>query len=298
MSILTLIIIIMLFKVILSVAFVTLLERKWLGSLQRRIGPNVIGYYGILQPILDGVKLILKENIIIKNVFSHIIPSILVFVFGLLIYNFLPHKNIIILNTNLSLLYIFGISTLGIYGILLGGYYSNSKYGLLGSLRGISQLISYEVSIGFVIISLILITDSLNINEYLYNQLYISNIWINVYGYILLLICILAETNRTPFDLLEAESELVAGFLVEYSSITFVFYYLAEYTMILVWCYLGSLFYSVNVIITLLLFIILRGTLPRLKYNQLIWLGWLLILPLSIIIYLYYYSLYFLFNLQ
>lgn len=295
--------IIILIPIILSIALITLAERKIMGSIQRRIGPNVVGIFGLIQPITDGIKLILKEGILpIKTSnFYFTIAPLSTFLISLLLWLVIPFKlGIIIVDLDLSILFIFALSTLTIYGILYGGWSSESKYGYIGAIRATAQLISYEVSIGIILISIIAITNSINLHDQYFKQI-ITPIILTLWPiFILFFISLLAETNRTPFDLLEAESELVAGFLVEYSSIIFVAYYLAEYSMILFWSFLlTSLFlpsFFLSYLLFIFLFIWVRASLPRLRYDQLMKLGWASILPLSISSFLFFSSFIFLFN--
>jgi len=276
---------IILLIIIINIAYLTLYERKLLALGQKRIGPNIIGFYGILQPLFDGIKLILNETIlpIKSNIIQLILSPIWLLFITLILWIVLPFNiNIYNYNNNYDLLYIFALSSLTIYGILYGGFFSHSKYSFISTLRAITQLISYEISIGLLFIPIVIINKSLNIYIITYNQILYYNIYSNIIPYLLIFISILAETNRTPFDLLEAESELVSGYLTEYSSILFVFYYLAEYSMILLWSFLLYNLYSIHYIINLSLFIIFRGILPRFKYNSLILLGWYHILPITI----------------
>lgn len=285
--------ILILLIIIMNIAYLTLYERKLLSIGQKRIGPNIIGYYGILQPLWDGIKLILNETILpIKaNMLELIISPIWLLLITLILWFVLPYnRNISFYNYNYDLLYIFALSSLTIYGILYGGFYSNSKYSFISCLRATTQLISYEISIGLLFLPVILINKSLNIYIISFNQILYYNIYTNIIPYILIFISILAETNRTPFDLLEAESELVSGYLTEYSSILFIFYYLAEYSMILFWSFLLFNLYSIHYIFNISLFILFRAILPRFKYNTLILLGWYHILPL-ILTYLFIYIL-------
>lgn len=295
-----------LIAIIINIAYLTLAERKVLGHIQRRKGPNIVGIYGLLQPITDGIKLVIKECVIPEksNNIYYIMAPLLTLIISLILWAVIPFNiGIIIYDYNLSILYIFAISTLGIYGVLYSGWSSNSKYAFIGGIRGTSQLISYEISIGIILLSIISLNSSFNLFEIFYSQIYIYNI-IPLYPiYILLFITALAETNRTPFDLLEAESELVAGFLVEYSSIIFAAFYLGEYCIIIFLSTLISILFFGNLgvtIYTLLIifkFIWVRATLPRLRYDQLIYLGWTKILPISIAYFLFIFSLLFLFDL-
>lgn len=293
--------------IIISIALLTLGERKVLGSIQRRVGPNIIGYYGLLQPITDGVKLILKESIMPNksNYYYFLIAPLATFGISLLLWAVIPlNKDIIIYDTKNSILYILAVSSISIYGILYGGWSSNSKYAFIGTMRGISQLISYEVSIGIILISVITLNNSFNLIEIINSQIYIWNIVALWPIFIMFIISILAETNRTPFDLLEAESELVAGFLVEYSSIIFAAFYLGEYGIILFMSTLTSILFfglpgvSIFTLFILITIIWIRATLPRLRYDQLINLGWTKILPLSISYFITIYSIIYIYQLS
>lgn len=296
-----------LIPIIISIALLTLGERKVLGSIQRRVGPNIIGYYGLLQPITDGVKLILKESIMPNksNYYYFLIAPLATFGISLLLWAVIPfNKDIIIYDTNYSILYILAVSSISIYGILYGGWSSNSKYAFIGTMRAISQLISYEVSIGIILISVITLNNSFNLIEIINSQIYIWNIVALWPIFIMFIISILAETNRTPFDLLEAESELVAGFLVEYSSIIFAAFYLGEYGIILFMSTLTSILFfglpgvSIFTLFILITIIWIRATLPRLRYDQLINLGWTKILPLSISYFISIYSIIYIYQLS
>lgn len=295
---------------LISIAFLTLLERKFIASIQNRKGPNIVGTFGILQPLADGLKLFLKEIIIpsYANPFLFILAPILTFSLSLVSWVVIPINGISISNTNFDLLYILAISSLSIYGIILAGWASNSKYALLGALRSTAQMISYEVFIGLLFIILILFSGSLNLIEIMFNQ---SNLW---YFFPLFPVCtllfisILAETNRAPFDLPEAEAELVAGYNIEYSGICFALFFLGEYSnmilmsllmtilflggwhmmgpiyvlLILSFCIPQIVWLSLKVLFFLSLFIIIRAVLPRYRYDQLMMLGWKIFLPLSL----------------
>lgn len=280
----------LLIPILISIALLTLGERKIMGSIQRRKGPNIVGIYGILQPFSDGLKSILKENILPQNTtIYYIYAPFISLIISLLLWAVIPFNiNIIIYDINYSLLLILAITSISIYGILYGGWSSKSQWSMIGTLRATSQLISYEISLGFILFSIITLNSSFNLIDILYNQIYIWNIIPLLPISLLLLISILAETNRTPFDLLEAESELVAGFLVEYSSISFLSYYLAEYSIILFFSKLFSILFLADHFFILPLFLIIwiRASLPRLKYDQLIYMGWMIILPHSINYYL------------
>ena len=287
--------------VLISVAYLTLAERKILGYSQNRKGPNVIGIYGLLQPLADGIKLFSKEIIIPNhvNIFLYLFSPILALSLSLLIWIIIPlGKNNIILDLNLGIMFILAISSINIYSIILSGWSSNSKYAFLGSLRAAAQMISYEVCISLIIFSCILCCGSLNISSIINSQnqsiSYIYLLWPMA---LMFFICCLAETNRAPFDLTEGESELVSGYNVEYSSMSFALFFLAEYShiifnsMIFIILFLGksSNFSIINnfiIFIKLLLFIFIfiwiRTSFPRLRYDQLMNLLWKTYLPLSL----------------
>ena len=276
---------------LLSIAIVTLSERKIMGYMQRRIGPNKQGIYGIIQPISDGVKLIIKESIIPKESKKkkYIIASIIGIIIAIILYNIIPIKNIENNNKkeNNEILLILTLLSINIYSTLYSGWASNSKYSKIGGLRGIIQLISYEVSMGIIIISIVLINKSLKLNEIILNQIDSFNLFLLFPLFIIWLITILAETNRPPFDLTEAESELIAGNIVEYGGIKFTYLYLAEYLYILALSgltsvlFIGGNIFSIFTLFILFFFIWIRATLPRLKFTSLLYLGWIEILPLT-----------------
>lgn len=291
---------------ILSIAFFTLFERKLLASMQRRRGPNTIGIWGILQAFADGFKLIGKETIIPSSSNYIIFIAAPIFTFTLSIFSWavMPFDfNIVIIDINLGLLFLFAISSLNIYGILMSGWSSNSKYGILGAFRSSAQLISYEVSLGLIIMPVLLFSGTANLSGIVLAQssmFYCIPLWPSV---ILFFISILAETNRLPFDLPEAESELVSGYNVEYSSLTFALFFLAEYSSMILMCSLivilffggwlplinlspftllpNWFWFSIKVVFFMFCFVWVRGSLPRYRYDQLMSLGWKVILPLS-----------------
>lgn len=286
-------------SVLIGVAYLTLAERKVLGGIQRRKGPELVGAYGLLQAISDGIKLILKEVILPKESKKYIFigAPILSLLLSLIIWGVIPIKRGIVLeDEQLGLLLILAISSISIYSTLYTGWSSVSKYGYLGAIRGIIQLISYEVSLGIILMSIIIINRKMNLNNIIEDQIYISNIYGFLPIFIFWLISILAETNRHPFDLVEAESELVAGNIVEYGGFAFGGIYLAEYSFILLMSNLTSiLFYHGSLFFTLFcatLFIWIRAILPRFRYDQLILLGWTKILPLSLSFFSFYLALF------
>lgn len=288
-------------SILIGVAYLTLLERQLMGILQRRKGPLVVGFLGLLQPLADGLKLFLKEIIIpsSSNKILFILAPIFSFFFSLLNWAVIPYsEHLILSNINLTIFYLLSISSLNVYGIILSGWSSNSNYAFLGCLRSTAQMISYEISISFILISICLNSQSFNLMDIIISQKEIWNIFTFFPLFILFTISILAETNRHPFDLPEAESELVSGYNVEYSAITFAFFFLGEYANILlmsllttslflggwyIFSYQSFLFFIFKTLIFSLIFIILRAILPRYRFDQLMNIGWTIILPLSLI---------------
>ncbi len=301
---------------LISVAMLTLVERKVIAAMQLRKGPNVTGFWGLLQPFADGLKLFLKETIIptqsSKIIF--LIAPMLTFSLALLGWAVIPiSEDFVIANINVGVLYLFAISSLGVYGIIMAGWASNSKYAFLGAIRSSAQMVSYEVSLGLIIVCVLLMAGSLNLNDIVRAQAggmshwYAFNILSGQFPlfpmFILFFISALAETNRHPFDLPEAEAELVAGYNVEYSSMSFALFFLGEYAnMILMsgmttilflggWqapCEFltiipGFIWFIFKVCFCLFVFIWARATLPRYRYDQLMRLGWKIFLPLSLV---------------
>lgn len=291
--------------IILSIAFLTLYERKVLAAMQRRRGPSVVGIFGLIQAFADGVKLILKETIIPSsaNYIIFLLSPILIFTLSLFGWALIPFfKGIVIVDIDLGVIFILAISSLSVYGVIMSGWSSNSKYALFGSLRSSAQMISYEVSIGLLIMPVIFLSGTTNLSGIIFAQKEMFNCFPFFISFILFFICILAETNRLPFDLPEAESELVSGYNVEYAALTFAFFFLAEYSYIILmstllvilflggWLPINNLlifipgyfwFFS-KVIFIIFSFIWVRATLPRYRYDQLMWLGWKVMLPLSL----------------
>lgn len=294
---------------ILSVAYLTLAERRIIGFMQLRRGPNVVGIFGLLQPIADAVKLLFKEMIIptAANKFLFILAPIITFVLSLIGWAVIPFSDKGgLADINVGILYLLAVSSLGVYGIIIAGWASNNKYAFFGGIRSAAQMISYEVSIGLVIVCVLLATGSLNLKEIVLAQQemhwYIKLLLLPMM--VVFFISILAETNRLPFDLPESEAELVAGYNVEYSSIIFALFFLGEYanmiltsatTVILFWS--GWLpiidlpiFYVIPPFIWLMLkisillfcFIWIRASFPRYRYDQLMRLGWKVFLPLTL----------------
>lgn len=293
-----------LLPLILAVAFFTVLERKVLAGIQRRRGPNVVGLFGILQAFADAFKLLSKETVIpsASNVGLFILAPIFIFLLSLLSWAVIPLDfTRVIADLDIGLLFVFTSSSFGVYGIILSGWASNSKYAFLGSLRSAAQLISYEVSMALVIMPLLLLSGSTNLTAIVLAQQPIFFWWPFFPSFLLFFISALAETNRVPFDLPEAESELVSGFNVEYSAIGFVLFFLAEYANIILMsslitiCFLGgwlpwltflpiptSIWFAIKILLVMFTFIWIRGTVPRYRYDQLMNLGWKVILPLAL----------------
>ena len=299
--------------VLISVAFLTLIERKVLGGIQRRSGPVVVGYMGLLQPFADAIKLLAKETVLPSqaNKLVFIFAPLITFFLSVLGWAVMPfYFNIALTDLNLGVLYIFAISSLGVYGIIIAGWSSNSRYAFLGALRSAAQMVSYEVSIGLIIINLIFCVGSLNLATIVNFQ---ESVWFVLPFYPLFLmffISSLAETNRTPFDLPEAEAELVSGYNVEYSAVGFTLFFLGEYTNIFFMSTLMVLLFfggwnmfipffdfkaiplislipsgfwiSLKLNLFLFLFVWVRAALPRYRYDQLMYLGWKVFLPLSL----------------
>ena len=290
-----------------AVAFLVLAERKVMASMQRRKGPNVVGFYGILQPLADGLKLLVKEPILPSqaNTPLFLFAPVLTFMLSLISWAAIPFgPGAVLADLNVGVLYIFAVSSLGVYGIILAGWSSNSKYAFLGALRSTAQMVSYEVSIGLILMTVLLCAGSLNLSEIIAAQ---EDVWYVLPLYPLLalfFISCLAETNRAPFDLPEAEAELVAGYNVEYSSMAFALFFLGEYANMILMSslcailFLGGWLPPVNLLAVqwvpsgvwlgiktsffLFLFIWVRASFPRYRYDQLMRLGWKVFLPLSL----------------
>lgn len=294
---------------LLTVAYLTYAERRVIGLMQMRKGPSVVGYFGLLQPIADAIKLMFKEVIVptpaSKVVF--ILAPMITFTLSLIGWAVIPFDSELVLaNIDVGVLYILAISSLGVYGIITAGWASNSKYAFLGAIRSSAQMISYEVSMGLVIVTVLLVTGTLNLVEIVEHQRTMPA-WIRLLlapMAVVFFISVLAETNRLPFDLPEAEAELVAGYNVEYSSMTFALFFLGEYAnMILVSAvtvtffmggylppfnieYLeiipGLVWFIVKVSFLLFVFLWIRATLPRYRYDQLMRIGWKFFLPVTL----------------
>ena len=292
---------------LISVAYFTLVERKFMGSMQRRRGPNVVGIMGLLQPLADGLKLFAKETVLPSNanIVLFVLAPIITFVLSLMGWIVIPFgEGAVVSDVNVGILYLFAISSLSVYGIITAGWSSNSKYPFLGALRSAAQMVSYEVSIGFIIVTVVLCAGSFNLSTIVLSQ---AKVWyiIPLFPmFIMFFISALAETNRHPFDLPEAEAELVSGYNVEYSAMGFALFFLGEYANMLImsgmttilflggWLPIfnimpfnllpGPVWFSLKLSIFVIAFIWARAALPRYRYDQLMSLGWKAFLPLSL----------------
>jgi NADH-quinone oxidoreductase subunit H len=297
---------------LLSVAYLTYAERKVIAAMQLRKGPNVVGPFGLLQPIADAVKLLFKETILPSgaNRIVFLMAPMLTFILAMVGWAVIPFDaGMVLADINVGILYLFAISSLGVYGVIMAGWASNSKYPFLGALRSAAQMVSYEVSMGFVIITILLLVGSLNLSDIVLAQQgsygLFSWFWLPMLPmFVIFFVSTLAETNRSPFDLPEGESELVAGFFVEYSSMTFALFFLGEYAnMILMSAMTSILFLGgwlppfdfapftwipgpiwlfAKIALVLFFFLWVRATFPRYRYDQLMRLGWKVFLPFSL----------------
>jgi len=312
----------LLIPILVTVAMIVWLDRRIWALVQKRRGPNVVGPFGLLQSLADALKYVFKEIIIpsSSNKVIFILAPIVTMTLALIAWAVIPFGYTLVLaNINVGILYLFAISSLGVYGIIMGGWASNSKYPFLGSIRSAAQMVSYEVSIGIIIINVLLCVGSLNLNDIVLAQ---ENIWFVIPlfpMFVIFFISALAETNRPPFDLPEAEAELVAGYQTEYSGMMYAMFWLGEYANILLMCAMGSILflggwlspieiYPFNLIpsplwlifkilFLFILFALVKATVPRYRYDQLMRLGWKIFLPLSLIwvvltaSYLFYFNL-------
>ena len=293
---------------LIAVAYLTLAERRVIGFMQLRKGPNVVGPFGMFQPFADALKLMAKETILPAgaNKVVFIIAPMLTFILSLVAWAVIPFgEGLVIADINVGILYLFAVSSLGVYGVIMAGWASNSKYAFLGALRSAAQMVSYEVSMGLVIINVLLCAGSLNLSAIIEAQ---EGMWFALPlfpMFIVFFISTLAETNRAPFDLPEGESELVAGYFVEYSSMSFALFFLGEYanmilmssmTVILflggwlppfdIWplnIIPGPLWFILKIMMVLFVFLWVRATTPRYRYDQLMRLGWKIFLPFSLL---------------
>ncbi len=298
----------LLLPVLVSVAMIVWLDRRIWAFVQKRKGPNVVGPFGLLQSLADALKYIFKEIIIpaSSNKIIFILAPIVTMTLALVAWAVIPFsEDFVLADINVGILYIFAISSLGVYGIIMGGWASNSKYPFLGSIRSAAQMVSYEVSIGVIIINVLLCVGSLNLGDIVLAQ---ENIWFVVPlfpMFVIFFISALAETNRPPFDLPEAEAELVSGYQTEYSGMMYAMFWLGEYANILLMCALGSILFLggwlspldifpftmvpdplwliIKILFLFILFALVKAIVPRYRYDQLMRLGWKVFLPISLI---------------
>ena len=297
----------LLIPVLVSVAMIVWLDRRVWAFVQKRQGPNVVGPFGLLQSLADALKYIFKEIIIpaSSNKIIFILAPIITMTLALIAWAVIPFgEDQVLANINVGILYIFAVSSLGVYGIIMGGWASNSKYPFLGSIRSAAQMVSYEVSIGIIIINVLLCVGSLNLSDIVLAQ---QNIWFIIPlfpMFVIFFISALAETNRPPFDLPEAEAELVAGYQTEYSGMMYAMFWLGEYANILLMCALGSILFLggwlspidlypfnlipgaiwliLKILLLFVLFALVKAVVPRYRYDQLMRLGWKIFLPFSL----------------
>ena len=298
-------ILIIIVPLLVCTAYFTLVERKVMASIQRRRGPNVVGAYGLLQPLADGLKLLVKETIVPSNAnkFIFILSPIITFVVSLMGWAIIPYdKYSVLAEVNIGVLYLFAISSLGVYGIIMSGWSSNSKYAFLGALRSAAQMVSYEVSIGFIVITIVICCGSFNLQTIVESQRNVLFVIPFFPLFLMFFVSALAETNRHPFDLPEAEAELVSGYNVEYSAMGFALFALGEYANIFMMSSInsilffggwlpplsflgfipGSIWFGLKVCFFIILFVWMRAALPRYRYDQLMGLGWKVFLPISL----------------
>ncbi len=297
----------MLVPVLVSVAYLTLAERKVLAAMQMRKGPNVVGPFGLMQPFADALKMLMKETIIPTgaNRILFIVAPLLTMTLAMIAWAVIPvNDGWAVANINVGVLYLFAISSLGVYGIVIAGWASNSKYAFLGALRSAAQMVSYEVSMGFVMVTVLLCAGSLNLTDIVRAQRHVWFVIPLFPMFIVFFISILAECNRAPFDLAEGESEIVGGFHVEYGAMTFGLFFLGEYANMILMSAMtvilflggwlspipfapftwvpGPIWFIAKILVILFMFIWVRATFPRFRYDQLMRLGWKVFLPLSL----------------
>ena len=301
-------IIFLLMPVLVSVALIVWLDRRIWAFVQKRQGPNVVGPFGILQTLADALKFVFKEIIVpaSANKIIFVLAPIVTLTLSLIAWAVIPFSNDMVLaNINVGILYLFAVSSLSVYGIIMGGWASNSKYPFLGAIRSAAQMVSYEVSIGIIIINVLICVGSLNLNEIVLAQKKVWFIFPLFPMFVVFFISALAETNRPPFDLPEAESELVAGYQTEYSGMMYAMFWLGEYANILLLCALGSILFLggwlspidiypfnllpgvfwiiLKILVLFILFSLVKAVVPRYRFDQLMRLGWKIFLPLSLI---------------
>jgi len=294
----------------LFVAYLTLVERKFLGYMQVRLGPNRVGYFGLLQPIADGIKSFVKEDIIPANADKavYVIAPMISFITALSMFALIPFGDsitlfgreikLVIADVDIGILYIFALGTLGEYGIVLGGWASGNKYGLLGALRAAAQMISYEVALGLIIVGTIILAGSLRLTDIVEAQRGAWFILYQPFAFLLYIVAGLAEINRTPFDMPESESELASGYNIEYSSMKFALFMIAEYIHLVTVAALtttlflggwlgpvlpGPVWFFIKTLLLVFVFIWIRGTYPRMRYDHIMKLGWKFLFPAAIL---------------
>lgn len=292
-------ILVLILPLLICVAYMTLVERKVIAGIQRRKGPNVVGFWGLLQPFADALKLMVKETILPSSANRLVFLSapIITLMLSLMGWAVIPFNwNVVFSDINIGVLYLFAVSSLGVYGIIISGWSSNSRYAFLGSLRSAAQMVSYEVSIGLIVINILMCAGTLNLTGIVESQ---SKIWYGIPLFFILglfYISVLAETNRAPFDLPEAEAELVAGYFVEYSSMSFALFFIAEYGSMLLMSFITVILFfggwtgiwssviwlGLKVLLMVFGLIWVRAAFPRYRYDQLMRLGWKVFLPLSL----------------
>ena len=300
-----------LIPLLFAMAYTTYIERKVIGAIQLRKGPNIVGVFGLLQPFADGLKLFVKETVIPaqSNKVVFVIAPMLTFMLAQVAWAVMPFSATLVLaDINVGILYLFAISSLAVYGIIMAGWASNSRYAFLGALRSAAQMVSYEISMGFVIVTVLIFAGSLRLNDIVMAQA--GGFWhwyfIPLFPmFVIFFISTLAETNRAPFDLPEAEAELVAGYNVEYSAMTFALFFLGEYISLLLMCAItsvlflggwqppidavpftwvpGPLWFAAKIFFMLFFYLWIRATFPRYRYDQLMRLGWKVFLPISLL---------------
>ena len=302
-------IVVIVLPLMVAVAYLTLAERKVIGWMQIRIGPNRVGYFGLLQPLADGLKLLMKEIIVPSgaNKFLFIVAPILTLMPALAVWAVVPfNAELVVANVNAGLLYVLAMASLGVYGIIIAGWASNSKYAFLGSLRSAAQIVSYEIAMGFALVTVLMAAQSLNLGDIVRGQQgthgFLNWYFIPLFPmFVVYFISGVAETNRAPFDVAEGESEIVAGFHVEYSGMAFALFFLGEYANMILVSFLtsimflggwlsplpflpdGILWMFIKVAVVLFLFLWFRATFPRYRYDQLMRLGWKVFIPVSLI---------------
>jgi len=305
-------VIVVVVAILTGCAYATWLERKFVARMQHRIGPNVAGPFGLLQPIADAIKLAFKEDIVPERAerITYALAPIIAFVPGMVAFAVIPFGDsvtimgqqidMVISDLNIGILFIFAVTSMGVYGIVLAGWSSGSKYSLLGGIRSSAQMISYEIAYGLSIIGVLLVAQTLSMKELVAQQEHFFDWFIfrQPLGFVLFVICAIAETNRSPFDMPEAESELVGGYHTEYSSLRFAMFFIGEYAnmiatgAIVATIFLGGwqgpffpplVWFCIKVFLFMAFYVWIRGTLPRVRYDQLMNLGWKVLFPLALL---------------